>query len=87
MNRQDCSGFAADRHYAVALASQPSRIPTNPDPTFVSLPQSEVRRLLDIEAAAQAAYHEMSDTPIERKSFVEAAIALDAALHCPLLGG
>ncbi len=87
MNRGDYSGFGVDRHYAVALGGQPSALPTSPDPTFVSMPQSEVRRLLDIEAAAQAAYLEMSDTPIERKSFIEAAVALDAALHSPVLGG
>jgi hypothetical protein len=85
MNRHDQFGLGT-YPYNDARYEKPA-LAASHDPTFVSLPQSELRRLLDIESAALAAYQEMSGARIERKAFVEVTKALDAALHMPVFGG
>jgi len=55
---------------------------------MVSLTKSELRRLLDIEAAAEAALQAINrPTAPGRWELVAAAEALDVALHMPVFGG
>ncbi len=57
------------------------------DPTIISLTRVEFSRLIDIERAAKAALDQMSVAHVEQKSFIDAAEALDTALHSPVFGG
>jgi hypothetical protein len=87
MNRDD-QPFLGASGYGTAQYGKPSFTrPGSQDPTFVSLPQSELQRLLQIESAALAAYQEMSGARIERRSFIDVTNALDVALHMPVFGG
>lgn len=86
--------MAVGNHYPTG---QDARYRSNPsgvapiqsgDPTMVSLTKSELRRLLDIEAAAEAALQAINrPTAPGRWELVAAAEALDVALHMPVFGG
>jgi hypothetical protein len=70
-----------DRH------SGPASKAVGADPTIISLTRVEFSRLIGIEQAAKAALDQMSTAHVERKSFIDAAEALDTALHSPVFGG
>jgi hypothetical protein len=67
--------------------SGPATKAAGSDPTIISLTRVEFSRLIGIEQAAKAALDQMSAAHVERKSFIDAAEALDTALHSPVFGG
>jgi hypothetical protein len=58
------------------------------DPTIVSLTKVELRRLLDIEAAAETVLQAINrPSSPDTWELLAAAQALDVALHMPVFGG